>query len=416
MDGRRRYGLITDRAGSLATMTALMMPVMIGAAGLASDTAQWTLMRRAMQRQADSAALAGAYALSQSKAVTSTVTTDLAKNSNFQLSTTVIENAPTSGPYAGNTSAVRVQLAGTARLPFTSFIMGSGVAINVEATAGLVQDGDFCILALDNSSTVGITNTGNTTIDAKCGMHSNSTGDPAVSGQGSASITASPVSAVGNVYGTSQFKSGTVFLPYNIVQRDPYAYLPTPSISPGGSSVSVQPNKSATLNPGTYTSMDLKGTVTLNPDTYYIDGGYLSLGSQANVTGTGVTFVFTKSGLASNGNSSAIASLTMNGGATVNLTAPSSGTFKGVLMYQDRRATPLSGLIKINGNSSSKIQGALYFPQNELQFNGTTGMNINCLQMVAYRFTFTGNSSITNVCPANEGSSTFKGTSVRLMA
>ena len=416
MTGRRGYGLIKDRAGSLATMTALLMPVMIGAAGLASDTVQWTLMRRAMQRQADSAALAGAFALSQSRTVTDTVTTDMAKNSNFQLTSTVIENAPSSGPYAGNTSAVRVRLAGTARLPFTGFFMKSGVTVSVEATAGLVQDGDFCILALDNSNTVGITNIGNTTVDAKCGMHSNSTADPAVSGQGRATITASPVSAVGNVYSTSQFKPGTVFMPYNVTQRDPFAYLPTPSISPGGSSVSVQPNQTRTLNPGIYSSMDLKGTVTLNPGTYYIDGGSLSFGSQAVVTGTGVTFVLTKSGLAANATSSAIATLSMNGGAKVTLTAPSSGTFMGVLMYQDRRTTALSNMITINGNSASKIQGALYFPQNEVRFNGTTGMNINCLQMVAYRFTFTGNSSITNVCPANEGSSTFKGTAVRLMA
>lgn len=50
MIGRKGYGLIGDRAGNLAAMTALLMPVLIGAAGLASDTIQWTLVRRALQR------------------------------------------------------------------------------------------------------------------------------------------------------------------------------------------------------------------------------------------------------------------------------------------------------------------------------------------------------------------------------
>lgn len=428
MIGRGRYGLIKDRAGSLAAMTALLMPVLIGAAGLASDTVQWTLVRRSLQRQADSAALAGGYALSQNRAVVGTVTADLAKNSNFRLSVApIIENAPTVGPFAGNTNAVRVRLTSAARLPFTGLFMGSGVNISVEAVAGLATDGSFCILALDTTNSLGITNSGNTTIDARCGMHSNSSGDPAINGQGSAVITASPVSAVGNVDNRSNvFTAPTVFQPYMVSQRDPYAGLPTPNITGTSNNGDVRSNQTRSMTPGTYRGMDVQGVANLAPGVYYIDGrapgnnnnknlGF-NVGAQGRVTGTGVTIVLTMSTPPASGTSHLVASMKVNAGAIINLTAPATGTFKGVLIYQDRRATTMGEEININGNSTSRLQGAIYTPRNQMRFNGTTGMNINCLQMAAYRFVFTGNSSITNVCPANSGSGAFVGTLVKLMA
>ena len=110
-----------------------------------------------------------------------------------------------------------------------------------------------------------------------------------------------------------------------------------------------------------------------------------------------------------------IATITMNGGANVNLSASTSGTYAGVIFYQDRRAID-SGTNKINGNSSSKYQGAIYMPNQEVQFSGTSGMVTQCFQLVARRITFTGNSSVTNQCPANSGASSFKGTRVRLVS
>jgi hypothetical protein len=176
--------------------------------------------------------------------------------------------------------------------------------------------------------------------------------------------------------------------------------------------VTVGPNSTQALSPGCYKGINIKGTATLSPGTYYIDGNSFSLGSQANVTGSGVTIVLTSSTAASN--PSSIATLDMNGGATVQLTASTSGTYAGILFYQDRRA-PNSGANTINGNASSKFQGAFYFPSQELDFSGTSGMTTDCLQLVAYRLTFTGNTSISNNCPAGGGSHAFIGAQVRLV-
>ncbi len=53
--------LMKDRRGNALVIGAACLPLIVGAAGLASDTIQWTLWKRQLQRAADSAAIAGVY-------------------------------------------------------------------------------------------------------------------------------------------------------------------------------------------------------------------------------------------------------------------------------------------------------------------------------------------------------------------
>ncbi len=406
--------LAADRRGGLAMITALSMPVLIGSVGMAADTIQWTYMKRAMQRQADSGALAGAFAVSQQRPVNATVTADLARNNNVAMTVTpVIENAPTAGLFAGNMRAVRVLLSTEVRLPFSGYMMGRAITIPVEATAQIVSVGQYCVLALETTDTPGITMGGNTTLDLKCGMMSNAPSATSVTAGGSSSVNASPIAAVGGVPTSSNYAIGTQLVPYSVPQFDPLASLPDPGITNSSNNGNVNSNQSKTLSPGNYSGMNLKGNVTLLPGVYYVDGGQFSAGAQAVINGTGVTIILTSKTAATN--PSSIATSDMNGGATINLTAPTSGTYAGVLFYQDRRALD-SGVNKINGNSASKYQGAIYFPKQAMQFNGTSGMDIKCIQLIGRRLDFTGNSTITNVCPANSGTGSFSGTRVKLVA
>src|SRR5947209_14857663 len=77
--------LLKDRRGNVLAIACAAMPMMIGCAGLATDTIEWTLWKRQLQRAADSAAFAGVYdrenATGGSTANTSTaVCRDLAVN------------------------------------------------------------------------------------------------------------------------------------------------------------------------------------------------------------------------------------------------------------------------------------------------------------------------------------------------
>ena len=222
---------------------------------------------------------------------------------------------------------------------------------------------------------------------------------------------------MGGVPQTNNYTAGTTFVPYTIAQPDPYASLPDPTPSSCSGQLSVNSNQTRRINNNSgvscYRGMDLKGNVTFDPGIYYIDGsagGSLDIGSQAVVNAPGVVFILTTT----SADYSTVARVNMNGGAQVNLTAPISGTYAGIMMYQDRRATTNSSNL-VNGNASSVYQGSLYFPQQSLTFSGTSGMNTNCMQIVARQVTFTGDSAITNVCPTGSGSSSITGIQIRLV-
>ncbi len=69
------------------------------------------------------------------------------------------------------------------------------------------------------------------------------------------------------------------------------------------------------------------------------------------------------------------ATVDFNGKATLNLTAPTSGTLAGVLIYQGRRSVNTNNVSKINGDAASKLQGAIYFPNQGVDF---ADINVQC--------------------------------------
>ena len=90
------------------------------------------------------------------------------------------------------------------------------------------------------------------------------------------------------------------------------------------------------------------------------------------------------------------ASLTnVNGGSNISISAPTSGPYKGVAIYSDPVTQPAGEDVKINGGSSTSIEGLIYFPTQNLEFSGnTTGANA-CTVIVADTIKLTGNSELT---------------------
>src|SRR3954453_24006559 len=73
-----------DRRGNALVIAGAALPLIIGSAGLASDTIQWVLWKRQLQRTADSAAIAGVYATMQTQTVSAAVNTDVDKVDSFR--------------------------------------------------------------------------------------------------------------------------------------------------------------------------------------------------------------------------------------------------------------------------------------------------------------------------------------------
>ncbi|MBW8785792.1 MAG: hypothetical protein JF593_14350 [Novosphingobium sp.] len=408
----RFRNLISDKSGNVMLITAAALPMLVGAAGMATDTVELSMLKRVLQQEADAAALAAAAAGSQSAGISDAATHEISAMHKLTVTSTTVENPPSAGTYAGDTAAIRVRLTSYQKLAFSSLFLTSGTTLTAEATTKMVSMGTFCVLAVGAGSTTGITMSGNATLSLGCGMATNSSASTAIDGSGSISVSLSSLTAVGGIPSSSSY-SGVSLYPHSLKQTDPFASLSNPTFTGCSGNTVVNANSTRTLSPGCYGGLDLKGNVTLQPGTYYIDAGNFSVGAQAVISGTGVTIVLTSSTAATQPQS--IGQITINAGAQLNLTAPGTGTYAGILFYQDRRAQD-TGTNTINGNASSVLQGAMYIPSQSVTYNGTSGMTTDCLQMVVKRATFSGNSTISNVCPSGSGAHSFTGTTVKLVA
>jgi Flp pilus assembly protein TadG len=397
-------GLLRSERGNVLIIGATALPILMGSAAFAVDTIQISIYKRQLQRAADSGAIAGAYALSQGRTPGTAVTNDLTKNTYPTLSQAA---QVATGARLGYNQTVRVQLTSARTLPFMAIFSSTPSTITADATAALVEDGTFCMISLYNGTQTGIDVNGGANVTLGCGMKTNSRSDDAVTAGGSSLVTASPIAAVGGVDGAdNNFVQPTKLQPYSAPEADPLAHLPDPPAQSGCVAAGMEPNDPVlALSPGCYSSLDIKGTATLAPGTYYVTGD-IDFGSQANVSGTGVTIVMT-------GPNGQAGDLKINAQAVLNLSSPSSGTYKGVLFYRDRRASNIE--IKINGGAESNLTGALYFPTSDITYAGHAGMNVTCLQMVGQILKFRGSASITNSCPPGSGASAFQQTVVRLV-
>ena len=413
--------LVKDKRGNALILAGAALPLVIGSAGLASDTIQWALWKRQLQRAADSAALAGTYARVQNNALQSpsqAVDKDLASNNHvgFALLGAPTVSYPTSGSW---TNGVRVQLAVQKRLGFSSLFLPNPPTIRAEGTAATIATGVYCVVSLIETGATGITSTGNAAINLGCGMITNSTSLSAAIAAGSSQVYASPVAAVGNVPPSTRW-NGAELLPYTVKQEDPFAGInPPASFGPcQGNSAKINVKPSETLDRTADTGVqcvgdiDVKGELNLGQATYVIDSGNFNANSGAKVTCTGCTIILSNS---SGGTSPTIGTVTLNGNATIQMSAPTGGTYKDILFYQDRRASS-TGTNKINGTSQSNLGGAFYFPNQNLDFQGNSAQNFTCGKFVSYTVTFSGNGSINNTCTGGYGNNAIMGRHVRLVA
>jgi hypothetical protein len=140
--------------------------------------------------------------------------------------------------------------------------------------------------------------------------------------------------------------------------------------------------------PGTYCGgLTLQGAANLPPGVYYMEGD-LKVNANANVIGNGVTIYMSGS-----------SSVTMNGNATVNLSAPTSGTYSGMLMMGDRSCTSCSSTSEqLNGTAASLMTGAIYFPKQNVNYIGNFAGSNGCTQIVADTVTWNGHTHLAANC------------------
>jgi hypothetical protein len=203
--------------------------------------------------------------------------------------------------------------------------------------------------------------------------------------------------SIGIVGGYSETGSGTIS-PTPVTGlapvADPLAWLTPPTYSTCLSDPQFTGSTSHTIGPsvagGTVCYNALtntgSGSLTLNPGIYVINGSFSNTGS-GTISGSGVTIYLGPP----NG------ALTLTGSGAMNVTAPTSGPYDGILFYEDPSDT---NSMKITGSGSSDLEGIFYAPSATLTLTGSAGSTFYA-DLVVSALSVTGSGSMANYSQKN---------------
>lgn len=421
----RLKAFLADRKGGVVIYVAVAMPVLVGGMGLGAETGYRYYNQRLLQHAADVAAHAGAVRMYKEKsdANVETAALNVATESGFMPDIGIVPVShvpPTSGAYAGDPSAVEVILTETRPRLFSAIFSEEPVIIGARAVAAANgQSYSGCILALSSTADGAVTVTGSTSVNLTgCSVASNSSSPTSfnMSGNGS-SITTDCVSVTGDATTTANLTltECEAVSTYAPAVQDPYYWVMEPDMSqitcentksvghPTQPSPPVTPSHTWEHPSGTEIpvmcfegGLDVKGDVDFEPGLYIIKGGPLtaggstdpllrSIGEDGNPPGA-VTFYFTDGGYAK-----------LNGTADLQLSAPTSGPYSGILFFGSRSEVGVEHII--NGGAETELQGAIYTPASHVQFSGNSAAGSGgCTQVIANTITLTGNSDVSSEC------------------
>jgi Flp pilus assembly protein TadG len=416
---RRLSDLGRDRRGNVTVMMAFMLPPLLGALGLGFEIGNWYLTTRSMQNAADSAVVAAAtnggtsYA-TEARAVTAQYGFVDGTN-NVTVSVTNTAACP-----AGGNTCYSVTI--TQPIPlFVAQVIGfrgnatlnSGPAQQLTATAGSqssTQQYALCLLALAGSGAQGIRTNGAPKANlAGCNVMSNTSADcnghnlQADNGLAHSTDSGCGVNQISNVPTvTDPYVGLATHIPTNACAS--YPQEPSKKKDPDLPASNLwSGSKSLSGNVQICGDLQLNGDVTIDAPSgavLVIENGQLDTnGHTLNTTnGSALTVVF--SGDGSIGYTHA-----PTGGGTLDFAAPTSGTWKGVAIYQDPNLS--SGVdISAAGNSPTwNISGLVYLPHSSVTFSGAVDKSSNgqsCFVMVVDNITINGTGSIlrTGSCAA----------------
>jgi len=210
----------------------------------------------------------------------------------------------------------------------------------------------------------------------------NSSANNALFLQGNASLIAQQIAIVGNYRLQGNASVTPIPLTGQPLVSDPLSNLPPPSTSglPEFSGRTIGGNDTAVLQPGIYTGpirVEGNANVTLQPGIYILRGGLLVSGN-SRVRGDGV-LLYNENG-----------QIEVQGNGELRLSAPTSGTYQGITIFQSRSNTrPLW----FSGNANLRISGTIYAPKGSVHFEGNADLQDS--MVIAWRVELQGNPQVT---------------------
>lgn len=378
--------MIFDQRGATAAIFAISLPVLVGMGALAVDVGLWSVQKRHAQGAADQAAY--------SAAIAGTATSDDAAileanavsasmglvNGQAGVVVTTTKLATFDGA-SGDFWEVVVEQ--PQPMWFAALFIDAAPTARARAVAGTASGGAACIIGL---ATTGISvDVGNNSVtNGGCSVYANSIltmkNNSAING---AAFVAGSI----DKQNPSQITIGNEVVGV-APTPDPYADAPNPPPCTNSTKITEGGDYAA----GQYCGgIDIKNnanantkTVNLAPGVHYF-GTTFNLENNITVNGTGVTIVIMPG-----------ANFSINNNVTFNITAPTSGPYAGIAIMGRNLST--SSLAWNNGTFN--IQGALYFPNQELSIKNNFNA-AQCTQLVALRVSINNNANMYDECPGS---------------
>ncbi|MGJ4952030.1 TadE/TadG family type IV pilus assembly protein [Bradyrhizobium sp. HKCCYLS20291] len=369
LDSVRRLSRRFWRAenGNISMIFAIAsIPILISV-GAAVDLAKSGDVKAKLQKSVDAAVLAAVIQPSGQQISTADAVfkSDFASRFGTAKSATFVANAD--GSVSGTANA-------TVPTTFLNVMGATSLGVTATATAkgGAQTRTPVCILLVStlNSQSL-LVNSGAQLNAPTCEVHVLSTQSPAAIFN--ATLNAKRIC----IKGSTIIKNGGVNPPAETscaAISDPFAgTLPVPTVGSCTFNNKTYDSGTVTLDPGVYcgwTNFNGSGTLKLNPGLYVIKNGGMTFNSSWTVTGTGVTFYLVDQN----------ATLTFNGNVNATLSAPTTGTYANILMYEPTGLSTSN--LPINGTSGSSFTGLMYLPSRNVTINSVSNVSSNSVTMV----------------------------------
>lgn len=367
--------MISSTGGNFAIMGAIVLPILIVAAGGAVDVANAYAKKKDLQERLDAGVLSAAPQTNHSERQKRVEQFMSLGNSGG------VENVPEgngggelvfgSGGLEVVTNpdgSVTANYSIGFRPTFLSMIGMHQMTLNVSSTAfaEMKPTSQTCIYSLTKEA-MGLRINGGVDIQSKLcevAVHSSQPNQDAFYMSSGSKVDTAKFCVKGTTYNNHAGSNNlTNFVPNCTPPSDPYANNRIPAPSTSGSCVTE-----GALNPGTYslkpgkhcnTTFNGTSVVTFQPGLHIISGTMI-VNSGSTINAEGVTFYFPNSD----------SELRANGGLTSKMSAPTSGTYKGILMFET--PTKKQGTYIFNGSVSEQLEGVIYLPSRDVTFNSKT--------------------------------------------
>ena len=387
----RRF--LHNEEGSVVLLAVFMLPVLLGITAFAIDLSNLYYNKSAIQRAADAAAIGGVLVLPDAMKAKSQALALVGANTPANFGTISLDQDIVPGVWdpvahtftASMTSPDALQVTtyrsvGRNNPVLTYFAGILGVSsMEVTGKAIAVRFGGACVRVLNPTASSAFQTGGSGNVTINCGLQINSSAANAADRKGSSQITSTNTCITGGTNTTSGWtpapRTGCT------AGVDVLAYLAEPAQP---AATCAPPPSSGTLTGNcTYTGkITLGGNVTLGSGIYYLKNATMSVANNAVINGSGVT-IFVDAG----------SSLSLSGNATVKLSAPTSGSYAGILVFQSR-STPSSTTMSLNGDGNMQLNGTLYAPTIMLSLGGNSTLATKTGSVVADQLSVKGSGGL----------------------